>query len=217
MAIGIMRRTRSGLQRVIELFAVAVVVGAVVAPFAPWQVAVLCGWVAGGVWMIVSVWFAIWRFDASQTEALALREDNTIVGSQLLLLSAAVASLVGTAFELIKANQSSGAPKAGLVAVAIGTVIVSWTIVHTLYTLRYAREYYTPPVGGIDWKSPHHKPDYHDFAYLAFTVGMTFQVSDTDVQSTTMRRTVLRHALLAYLFGAVILAIAINIVAGLLS
>jgi uncharacterized membrane protein len=211
-----MRRARSGLQRAVELGVVAVVVGFGLAPFAPWQVAVLGGWIAGGLWWVLSVWVSIWRFNSAQTQSLALREDNTRVGSQLLLLSAALFSLVGTAFELVKANQSSAAPKAGLVAVAIATVIVSWTIVHTLFTLHYAHEYYTPPIGGVDWKSPHHDPDYHDFAYLAFTIGMTFQVSDTDVQSTSMRRVVLKHAFVSYLFGAVILAVAINVVAGLL-
>ena len=89
-------------------------------------------------------------------------------------------------------------------------------MVHTVFTLRYAHEYYRPPVGGIDFKSSDQPPDYRDFAYVAFTVGMTFQVSDTDVQDLIVRRTVLGHALLGYLFGAVIIAITINVVAQLL-
>ncbi len=99
---------------------------------------------------------------------------------------------------------------------AIGglTVVVSWSVVHTVFALRYAREYYSTPVGGIDFKSDDEEPDYQDFAYVAFTVGMTFQVSDTDVQARPIRRTVIRHALLAYLFGAVILAVAVNVIAG---
>jgi len=70
-------------------------------------------------------------------------------------------------------------------------------------------------VGGIDFKTDDEQPDYRDFAYVAFTVGMTFQISDTDIQTRVIRRTVLRHALLAYLFGAVILAVAINLIANL--
>ena len=73
-----------------------------------------------------------------------------------------------------------------------------------------------PPVGGIDFKSDE-APDYLDFAYVAFTVGMTFQVSDTDVQARRIRRTVTRHAFLAYLFGAVILAVAVSVIAGLVN
>src|SRR5262249_2813810 len=64
-----------------------------------------------------------------------------------------------------------------------------------------------------DFKTEHQQPDYRDFAYVAFTVGMTFQVSDTDIQSRVIRRTVLRQALIAYLFGAVILAVTVNVLA----
>jgi uncharacterized membrane protein len=83
-----------------------------------------------------------------------------------------------------------------------------------VFTLRYAHEYYTEPVGGIDFKTDE-PPDYQDFAYVAFTIGMTFQVSDTDVQGRKIRRTVLKHSLLSYLFGAVILAVLINVIAGI--
>ena len=80
----------------------------------------------------------------------------------------------------------------------------------TVFTLRYAHEYYSVPEGGITFGED---PDYQDFAYFAFTVGMTFQTSDSGVSSRRIRRTVLRHALLAYLFGAVILAVMVNVVA----
>ena len=95
---------------------------------------------------------------------------------------------------------------------------VSWGVVHTVFTLRYAHRYYRDPIGGIDFKSgDDYAPDYGDFAYVAFTVGMTFQVSDTDIQSREIRRSVLSHALLAYLFGAVILAVTVNLIASLLA
>jgi uncharacterized membrane protein len=93
------------------------------------------------------------------------------------------------------------------------TVVLSWTVVHTVFMLRYAHEYYTPPVGGIDFKSGDYEPDYRDFAYLAFTVGMTYQVSDTELNRREIRHTLLRHALLSYLFGAVILALLVNVIA----
>jgi uncharacterized membrane protein len=189
----------------------------VVAAFAPWQVTVLAAWIGGGAWFLASVWPALLRFDAAQTEAVALREDPSREVARFVLLLASIASLVGTAFELVEARDRDGWNKVLFVSVAVGTVVVSWAIVHTLFALRYAHAFYTPPIGGIDFKSgPEHRPDYHDFAYVAFTVGMTFQISDTDVRTREMRRVVLRHALLSYLFGAVILAVAINVVAGLL-
>jgi uncharacterized membrane protein len=98
--------------------------------------------------------------------------------------------------------------------VAISSVVLSWAVVHTIFTLRYARLYYVGTDGGIDFNQDQ-PPRYTDFAYLAFTLGMTFQVSDTDLKTSTIRATALRHALLSYLFGAVIIAVTINLVAGL--
>jgi len=90
--------------------------------------------------------------------------------------------------------------------------------VHTVFALRYARLFYADPPGGIDFKNHGTEPpDYRDFAYVAFTIGMTFQVSDTDIQSRIVRRTVLRHALLSFFFGAVILATTVNVIASLLN
>ena len=88
-------------------------------------------------------------------------------------------------------------------------------LLHTLFTLRYARIYYTQK-GGIDFNQTD-PPRYSDFAYFSFTLGMTFQVSDTDITTATIRATVLRHALLSFVFGSVILATTINLVAGLSS
>ena len=87
-------------------------------------------------------------------------------------------------------------------------------MVHTTYTTRYALLYYTGKPGGIDFNQGE-PPAYVDFAYLAFTLGMTYQVSDTDLQTRPIRATALRHALLSYLLGAVVLATVINLVAGL--
>jgi uncharacterized membrane protein len=80
--------------------------------------------------------------------------------------------------------------------------------------MMYARQYYTDEDGGIDFNSDE-PPVWTDFAYVAFTIGMTFQVSDTDLQTPALRRLALRQMLISYLFGAVIIAITINLVAGL--
>ena len=100
--------------------------------------------------------------------------------------------------------------------VGILTVAASWFAVHTLYTVHYARLYYSDDPGGIDFHDPE-PPRFRDFAYIAFTVGMTYQVSDTEINLTSIRATVLRHALVSYLLGAVVLAVTINLIAGLSS
>ena len=115
---------------------------------------------------------------------------------------------------LVHAHSVQGADKGLLAALGLVSIAVSWLTVHTIFTLRYALLYYAGPVGGVDFHSGE-RPSYRDFAYLAMTIGMTFQVSDTDLASTAIRATVLRHALLSYLFGSLILAAAVNLVAGL--
>ena len=115
----------------------------------------------------------------------------------------------------MKAGSSKGAAQGLITALAVFTVVVSWAVVHTVFAVRYADLYYRAG-GGVDFNEDA-KPDYRDFAYLALTIGMTFQVSDTDLQSKAIRRTAIRHALLSYLFGAVVIAMVINVVAGLLN
>ena len=207
----------SALTRLAAIAALAIVVGTVGAFVAPWQMAVLAGWDAAAAAFVASVWLTVGRFSPAETEDFATREDTGRVATSVLLLSASVASLVGTGFDLIKANHAHSAGRVALTVTAVLTVALSWSLVQTVFALRYAREYYTPPVGGIDFKTKEERPDYQDFAYVAFTVGMTFQVSDTDIQARRTRRTVLRHALLAYLFGAVILAVVVNVIASLLN
>ncbi|MGB3414551.1 MAG: DUF1345 domain-containing protein, partial [Microbacteriaceae bacterium] len=96
-------------------------------------------------------------------------------------------------------------------ALASLSIILSWILLHTLYMLRYASLYFEGEPGGINFnmKEP---PVYRDFAYLAFVIGMTYQVSDTNLESTKMRSTALVHSLLAFLFGMVFLATLINLV-----
>ena len=127
-----------------------------------------------------------------------------------------MASLGAIGAGLVKAGHESGLDKAVLIGLCLATVTLSWLLVHTTYTLRYAHLYYTTPIGGIDFKSDE-LPDYRDFAYLALTVGMTYQVSDTDVQNRIVRHTVLCQALLSYVFGVAILGVVVNVVAGLVS
>ena len=118
------------------------------------------------------------------------------------------------AFALAQAGRSVAPDRGMLTALAIGSVALAWLAVHTVWLLRYARLYFTPPDGGIDFHGE--APAYADFAYLALTVGMCFQVSDTDLTGKRMRRTALHHALLSYLYGTVIVAVTVNSVAGLL-
>jgi uncharacterized membrane protein len=204
---------RSEVWRVVTSGACGLVAVAALAPFAAWPVTVLSGWIVAAATLVFRVWLRVAPLDAVETAAVATSEDASRASAHIMVIGASVVSLVGVAVTLARASTTSGGPKVLLSSVAILTVISSWLLVHTVFTLRYAHAYYGDPVGGIDFRSDEN-PDYHDFAYVSFTIGMTFQISDTDLTSSTLRRLALRQALLSYLFGAVILAMTINITAG---
>jgi uncharacterized membrane protein len=208
---------RQGLaaRRTLLALAVGVVTGfAAFVAGAPWPVAVSGAWGAAAVTTTATIWLRIGRLDPEQTRANARAEDFSRPLADLVVLVASVASLIAIAYTLVEAGNRHGAVKALLILLAFAVVALSWALVHTLFALRYGDLYYGDPVGGIDFKGD--DPDYLDFAYLAFTIGMTFQVSDTEISSKALRRTALRHALLSFLFVAVIVALAINSVASLL-
>jgi uncharacterized membrane protein len=121
---------------------------------------------------------------------------------------------VGVGFALFQASREAGASLVLISLVALMTVTLSWLLIHAVYTVRYADLYYTSH-GGIEFGGGD-EPTYSDFAYIAFTIGMTYQVSDTAINSRPIRRVALVHALLSYLFGVAIIATTINVVASLL-
>lgn len=210
-------RAETGRSRVLTAAATGAVVAFVVAWFAPWQLTILVGWDVMAVSTVATVWLAIGPFTPDETRDFAQREDSTRAQTHFLLLGAALVSLVGVVLAFLKANQGHHENEIWLEGAGIATIASSWLLVHTVFMLRYAHLYYTPPTGGIDFKMRPEEPDYKDFAYTAFTIGMTFQVSDTDITSRAMRRQVLRHALVSFLFGSVILANTVNVIAGLLN
>jgi uncharacterized membrane protein len=207
---------RAGVRlSVATAFSILVLVGALLAG-ASWTVAVSLGWCTLALIVLAWVWAKIGPKNAEETALHARNVDFSRTASDGILVSASVASLVAVAFTLVQAGRDHGSGKVLLISLVTLTVTLAWATVHTVFTLRYGDLYYDDPIGGIDFNEED-LPDYIDFAYVALTIGMTFQVSDTDIQSRPIRRTAVRHALLSYLFGAVIVAVTINVVASLLS
>lgn len=174
----------------------------------------LIGWDVVAVIFVGSVWLAVRPYDARTTRAHALRDNPTRGAADLVLLVAAVASLAAVTVVLVDARDAQGVVRQLELALGVASVVASWALVHTVYALEYARQYYEEPIGGVDFNQDA-PPTYLDFAYLAFTIGMTYQVSDTSLSRTSIRRTALRQAFLSYLFGSVIIAVTINLIAGL--
>ena len=209
------RPVTSARMKLLVSFCAAVAVGVV---------AVLLGWARATpllMWDVLAlvyttwVWRTVWHLSPAATMAEAKREDPGRDLTDLVLTAAAVASLVAVGLILFGEGTVSSDVKYLRAGLAVVSVFVSWTLVHTVYTLKYAQLYYTGgSPGGINFNGSG-DPDYTDFAYLAFTLGMTFQVSDTNISSRPIRRTALRHAWLSFPLDAVIIATCVNLVSGL--
>ena len=203
----------SALPRVLLSGLAGAMAAAIVAWFVPWQITALAGWiVAAGVF---SIWILIGvaRLDPPGTERVAMREDDSRSAADIVLLLASLFSLLGVATALLGASKQSGGVQAWTAGIALLSVAVAWLAVQLVFTLRYAHMYYSEG-GGIDFNQQE-KPDYRDFAYVAFTLGMTYQVSDTAVSSKRIRGTMTKHGLLSYVFGVGVIATMVNVVVSL--
>jgi len=169
----------------------------------------LFGWSITAIAYAVLTWLSVWRMTAAQTAAHATREIPGAKTVHILLMTAALASLGGIGLLLF---QSEGIQLSAF-ALTLLTVLSSWLIILTVYTLRYARRYYTDG-GGIKFLDDD-PPQYSDFAYVSATVAMTYEVSDTGLTTKKMRKMLLCHTLLSYLFGVVLVSALVSILAGL--
>jgi uncharacterized membrane protein len=206
------RRTVPARYRLWLAVVVGAAVGGALAVVAVWQIALLAAWDAAALTFVGWVWFAVRRLDGPQTRRHAVRDDPSRRTTHTATLIASVASLASVVVLLAAAPSGATAGRDLSAGFAVLSVVLSWTTVHTLFLLRYAELYYTEPVGGVDFGVD--DPSYRDFAYLAFTIGMCFQVSDTELR-TAARRVALQHALVSYLFGTIIVGTVVNVVAGL--
>jgi uncharacterized membrane protein len=177
---------------------------------APLPTAALLGWcLAILVHAVPTIAAALHATPAAMhRRAEELDEGETAV--LLSSLAATCASVVAVFWDL---GSAQGGAVAGHVALGIVAITLSWSYVHLLFALRYAHEYWRSD-GGLDLPGDD-KPDFSDFLYVSFTIGMTFQTSDTGFTSRAMRRLALGHALISFVFNVVILSAAVNIAAGL--
>ncbi|WP_410809501.1 DUF1345 domain-containing protein [Micromonospora sp. 067-2] len=201
--------------QIVLVAVVGVVVGSVFAALLSPSLAPLVGWDAAALSWLGLVWRKLWPLDAIRTARVAVYQDPNRAVRDVVLLVACLASLLAVGLVLASAHAAPPGPRRELDGgLGVVSVLLSWLVVHTVFAARYARIYYTGPDGGINFNQPE-PPCYSDFAYVAFTIGTTFQVSDTNLTSNEMRRTALRHSMVSYLFGAFIIAVTVNLLAGL--
>lgn len=193
---------------------IGIIVATAISSAGKGELAPLIGWDSAGLLFIVWTWLSLKSMNAAETKRFALREDPGRTSTEILLLGASLASLAAIVFLISQAGNSNDLTRSAAVFISLLSVIVSWLVVQTVHILKYAKLFYDGTEGGIDFNQAD-PPKYSDFAYLAFTLGMTFQVSDTALKTKELRKTALQHAMLSYVFGTVIIATTINTIASL--
>jgi uncharacterized membrane protein len=187
-----------------------------------WSLRALAGWDAASLTLAALAWVIILKADATATEQRASADDPGRSTVFLIAVVSSLVSLLAAALGLRLVKTLPGGEEAVWTVVAFGAVVLSWIVAHTSYTLRYASLYY----GGHEANEAKQacvqfpgtdRPADIDFAYLAFTIGMCFQVSDVIVATSPMRREVLFHAALSFVYNTAIVALALNVAISMLS
>ena len=176
---------------------------------------VLLGWDAGVALYIGIVSWIIARLESraemTHIRAQAAREDE---GRGSVLVLTVIATLASLAAIIVSLGQGEGKHEPLQLLFASTTILLSWGFVHLIFATHYAHEFYSEgqAASGLEFPGDN-KPDYLDFVYFSFVIGMTFQVSDVAVTSRSIRHTVIAHAIVSFLFNVALLAIMINIAA----
>jgi uncharacterized membrane protein len=203
------------VRRVLTSLTTGLVAGAAVAAFTAPELAALVVWTVAAAVLLGWVWRVCWARDAAGTKQLA-EEENRSRSTDVWVLLGATTGLAAVVVALVRSSSQQDATAVAIVLLSVLAVVLSWALVNTVFAFKYARLYYVdePDAAGIDFKQKE-PPTYSDFAYLAFTVGMSFAVSETEPTSTRTRRVALVHGLLSFLFGTGVLAVAVNLVTNL--
>ncbi len=207
--------------RIRSLAAAAVAVAAyfILRRFTGVPTCIIAAWDGFALTLLALIWIAIMTSGIDHIRHRARTQDLSRALIFIFTVAAACSSIFAVIVLLSAAKQSN---HIGLhAALSVVAVLSSWTLVHTMFALRYAHSYYDDgesagkPVGGLEFPSDD-SPDYLDFAYFSFVIGMTCQVSDVQISSKNLRTLALVHGILSFCFNTVILALTINTISGLL-
>jgi uncharacterized membrane protein len=186
---------------------------------------ILVVWIGCALTVILLNWIIIFSSHPLEVRKIAKLQDSSRTFLFAFITTASVVSLGAIVYLLKSTKGLNEAAKNEHILLAIGAVIISWFLLHTIYTLRYAHLYYDPDtdtdgetkdIGGLQFPG-RQQPDYLDFVYFSFIVGMTFQVSDVNITSRRIRRVCIMHALMSFAFNTAILALSINVISGMVA
>lgn len=184
---------------------------------------ILFTWISFALAVILLNWIVILTSHPREVRKIARIQDSSRTYIFLFVIAASLISMVAIFF-LLKSRAHSGGSINEHILLATGAVFISWWLVHTIFTMRYAHMYYdtdtddgkSKPVGGLQFPDED-EPDYLDFVYFSFVIGMTFQVSDVEISSREIRHLAWLHGLLSFAFNTAIVALSINVISGLVA
>jgi uncharacterized membrane protein len=203
--------------------AIGIAVGLVFIGMAPFELVtttrLLVGWDIGIGLYLALVHFTMWRCDIDRIRQRAAEQDEGAFVILLLTVAATFASMIAIVFALGGSKQASHGLAAALIILTVGTIVLSWLFVHTIFALHYAHEYYGERsdgiIGGLNFPG-NVDPDYWDFLYFSLVIGMTSQVSDVAITSRSIRRVAAMHGLLSFFFNVTVLALTVNMVSSVI-
>lgn len=177
-------------------------------------------WDIFAIAMIAMMWILFFTTTAQEQKEIVKKQDDDIKVIFVIVLTSVCVSLIG-ALLLIFSTYGTALDRELRTIVTLIAICSSWILLHTIFTIRYAHLYHVPKTektkdgtGGIDFPDSE-TPDYIDFAYFSFVIGMTFQVSDVTISSKSVRRYVLLHSLISFVFNTIIVALTVNIIASI--
>ena len=190
-----------------------------VACLASWRptTRMLTGWDIGVALYLVLVFHMMWSSQIHTIRQRASAQDEGRLTLLVLPVVAALASLIAIFAQLGTSAPTTDSKPLKLVLPAL-TILLSWALIHTLFALHYAHEFYDETdSGGLAFPGDDREPDYWDFVYFSFVIGMTSQVSDVTISSKQIRRTVTAHGVVSFVFNAALLALTVNLAASAFS
>jgi len=202
--------------RLFSCTVLGVVVFVLLAVLTNWRVAtrLVTGWDIAVAVYLVLVFHLMGRSDIARIRRRAADEDEGRLAILVLTVAAALASLAAIFAQLSSSAAAEGGRQPSNTIFAILTILLSWALIHTMFALHYAHEFYDETAsGGLVFPGHDRTPDYWDFMYFSFVIGMTSQVSDVGVTSKQIRRTVAAHGVVSFVFNAALLALTVNLAA----
>lgn len=182
-------------------------------------------WIGYAVTQLCLSWATIFCVHPIEMKKISKVQDNNRTVIFIFVLAAALMSLFVVVLLLKSTQQLTGNALTLHILLSVAAVMCAWALVHTTFVFRYAHLYYESKGKSVDelkykegLEFPQEKtPDYLDFTYFSFVIGMTFQVSDVEISSKRIRRLALMHSLVSFAFNTVIVALSINIISGLMT